>query len=327
MKKIAILSVILVLVPLLVHSDVSILSLRSSRHPDFLRIVLEGDASVIGKRLVYQRGNYIIVTFPDTEFSVHSAQDAVTFRRVNNETVMFSPGKFRGMKVFTLDHPSRLVIDVYTNGEKGPAPPVMRREKKKDMSLVRNSSIVIDPGHGGYENGITRDKYREKNTVLDIAKKLSLLIDRGSAKSVLTRSSDLFMGLRDRVKYANDKKPDVFVSLHIGSHSGFVIYVPVPVPDVPDIVRPYVRNRGQAGFREGTMALASAMKEAITSDFGDNEVTIREIPRTMLAGIAAAAVIVELPSFDDAYYIDELNASMARMLFRGLYIYEEIRTK
>jgi len=127
-------------------------------------------------------------------------------------------------------------------------PLVIPKEKKSD--LRKSKTVVIDPGHGGYEKGIRKGQYIEKNVVLDIAKKLGALINRGASRSHLTRKSDRFMSQKDRVKYVNDKEADVFISIHVGNHSEMVLYVPVVSGQVSEIVKPYLDNRGQEGDRK-----------------------------------------------------------------------------
>jgi len=75
--------------------------------------------------------------------------------------------------------------------------------------------IVIDPGHGGKDpGGIGYKHVKEKNIVLPIAKYLKKeLVNRGYIV-YLTRKSDKFITLKDRTKFANRKKADLFLSLH-----------------------------------------------------------------------------------------------------------------
>jgi hypothetical protein len=323
MKKTVIL-IALLLCTVHAGAEVHILTLRASYHPDFLRIVLEGSPEAIGKRFVYQRGKYVLVTFPDTTFSIQSEQNVLTFKRVNRETVMFSPGEFRGLKVFTLDHPSRLVIDVFVDQKNRI---FSDRSEEEREPLSPTETIVIDPGHGGYENGITFESFKEKNIVLDISKKLAALVNKGSAQSSLTRNIDRYLSMSDRVKHAHSAEADLFISIHVGNHSNFVLYAPLETERASDDFEEYRAFRGQQRFRTKTLTLIKAMKEALVSGFGEDMVAIRPVPYSILSKVDAAAVIVELPSFADANYIEELNTEVAGALYRGLYIYDEIKTR
>ncbi len=82
--------------------------------------------------------------------------------------------------------------------------------------------VVIDPGHGGKDTGATAGRrYREKDVVLAISKKVRKHLQRLGFRVYMTRTRDRFVRLRDRTRYANRKKADAFVSIHanaIGSY-------------------------------------------------------------------------------------------------------------
>jgi len=82
--------------------------------------------------------------------------------------------------------------------------------------------VVIDPGHGGKDPGaVSKDKKtREKDLVLKIAKLIGTKIKEGycdSVKVYYTRESDVFVPLQDRADFANSKKANLFISIHINS--------------------------------------------------------------------------------------------------------------
>ena len=78
-------------------------------------------------------------------------------------------------------------------------------------------TIIIDPGHGGYDPGAVKGDSREKDIVLDVASRLSKLIDSRSAwEVVVTRDSDEFVSLKQRTEIA-DKHPGgntILISIH-----------------------------------------------------------------------------------------------------------------
>ncbi len=91
--------------------------------------------------------------------------------------------------------------------------------------------IIIDPGHGGADPGaVGPDGICEKDVTLSIAKKLKKLLDEnGSYETILTRTDDVFIPLVERTNLANEKKADIFVSVHCNASlnkdaSGFEIY-------------------------------------------------------------------------------------------------------
>ncbi|HEX4594043.1 MAG TPA: N-acetylmuramoyl-L-alanine amidase [Bryobacteraceae bacterium] len=79
--------------------------------------------------------------------------------------------------------------------------------------------IVLDPGHGGHDTGtIGPEGLREKDLVLDVAKRLGALIDeRLGSEVIYTRSDDVFVPLERRTEIANEAKADLFLSIHANS--------------------------------------------------------------------------------------------------------------
>ncbi len=89
--------------------------------------------------------------------------------------------------------------------------------------------VIIDPGHGGSDLGATRDSFVESKIVLSIANKLKHELESENVEVILTRDNDLHLSLQQRVQLANEKKADLFLSLHAnwsGSTqvSGFEFY-------------------------------------------------------------------------------------------------------
>jgi len=316
MKKIVFLLLFISLIPVASSEDAHYLKLRANRHYGFLRIVLEGTETVISKGLVNQEGKDILVRFPNLRFMIQEENLSVSYK-TDKDIILFSPGNFSEFRTFSLKYPSRLVIDVYTDS------PVKSGHQLKTSQTKRTKTIIIDPGHGGYESGITAGDYKEKNVVLDIAKRLKVLINRDSARCLLTRESDQFMFLSERVKFANNRETEVFLSLHIGKHKGIVLYTPVITEPVPSHMETFMVNKGQEGFMVKTAALSNALQRTIKEDFGDDMASIKPLPYSILSKIEAAALIIELPSFEDADYIDEFETDLTNTIYKGIYLYEE----
>lgn len=99
------------------------------------------------------------------------------------------------------------------------------------ISKNRIKKIVVDAGHGGKDTGaIGRMGTKEKDINLLIALELArvLRID-GGYEVYLTRTDDTFVSLIDRTVFANEKKADLFISIHCNasiskSQGGFEIY-------------------------------------------------------------------------------------------------------
>jgi N-acetylmuramoyl-L-alanine amidase len=89
-------------------------------------------------------------------------------------------------------------------------------------------TILLDPGHGGEEDGATVANVKEKNLSLAIAKKIQEKLSKHYAV-YLTRSLDRTVTLPERASIAEKIKADLFISIHINSSpdgmaSGFETY-------------------------------------------------------------------------------------------------------
>ena len=75
--------------------------------------------------------------------------------------------------------------------------------------------VVIDPGHGGVDNGTRSGEEMEKNLVLAFGLALRDRLEKsGKYRVVMTRSDDTFIPLDDRVKVAHSQAAALFVSIH-----------------------------------------------------------------------------------------------------------------
>jgi N-acetylmuramoyl-L-alanine amidase len=153
--------------------------------------------------------------------------------------------RIQSYRVYHLPDPFRLVLDIYPRGAaEAPAQPtggktptggnraqqpVKRHVDEKDPNLTATSlarqlglgvrTVVIDPGHGGPRPGtIGKSGLQEKEINLAIALALRKLLKEAGIDAVLTRESDVDVGLDDRTVIANQKRADLFVSIHTNAH-------------------------------------------------------------------------------------------------------------
>ncbi len=92
--------------------------------------------------------------------------------------------------------------------------------------------IVIDPGHGGKDNGCLGKNQIEKDINLRVARELEYILERENPniEVILTRRTDEFISLSERVRIANDNRASLFLSIHcnsinVASVSGSETYV------------------------------------------------------------------------------------------------------
>jgi N-acetylmuramoyl-L-alanine amidase len=94
--------------------------------------------------------------------------------------------------------------------------PTAIRAPHAPVDSGRDIVVAVDAGHGGQDPGaIGRGGTQEKNITLAIARALARRIDeQRGMRAVLTRNSDIFIPLRDRMLIARRAKADLFVSIH-----------------------------------------------------------------------------------------------------------------
>ncbi len=140
----------------------------------------------------------------------------------------------------TLESPVRLYRDmlvVPNSFRESVIEPLCRScvpEGKREPVVLNVRKIVIDAGHGGKDPGaIGRSGLREKDVVLDIAKRLAVLFRNEGIEVVLTRSTDTFLPLSQRVDKANASHADLFLCVHANANRnrnvrGFEVYYVSP---------------------------------------------------------------------------------------------------
>ncbi len=80
------------------------------------------------------------------------------------------------------------------------------------------STVVIDAGHGGFDRGgIPGQRVPEKVMALDVAQRLEKRLRQAGYRVVMTRDSDVFVPLGERVRIANSYRDAVFVCIHFNS--------------------------------------------------------------------------------------------------------------
>ncbi len=114
--------------------------------------------------------------------------------------------EIKEFKVFILDDPAKLVIDVYGH------------EKAANTHDLASAvkTIVLDPGHGGHDPGaVGTNGLYEKDIVLDIALKVRTILSKNkNFRILMTRDKDVFIPLVERTAFANSKNADLFISIH-----------------------------------------------------------------------------------------------------------------
>ncbi len=168
---------------------------------------------------------------------------------------------------------------------------------------LHNIKIAVDAGHGGSENGATGclgDK--EKDINLSIAKYLETELKKRGAKVIMTRSSDNYVGLKDRVEIANYGNAVVFLSIHGNA-----------LPDGSDPNK----NRGTSIYYYYPQAkpLADLIMNTLVSEIGVPNDKVRQGSLAVVRNTNALSLLIEV-----SYLINpEDNANLVNPEFQKQY--------
>src|SRR5438128_1965749 len=93
--------------------------------------------------------------------------------------------------------------------------PLVRPHRVPNVGKVQ--TIVVDPGHGGYDKGqVSRYGY-EKDFALDVARKLRPILQSKGLRVIMTREGDYFVPLEVRAQIANAARNAIFISIHFNA--------------------------------------------------------------------------------------------------------------
>jgi N-acetylmuramoyl-L-alanine amidase len=201
------------------------------------------------------------------------------------------------VKDFVLHKPDRIVVDVIKTAS-SPVPPA------SDKSLV----VVLDPGHGGLDTGITTPQGPEKSITLELAKTVKKMLQTDPRlKVVLTRDADSQPSLDERAAAANSAGADVFVSIHAAQGLTGTVYIQDPYQDPGAQATPPGRDflsfeagselrdkhwgRQQAAHAMDSGALGRTLARQVT---GEADAEPAQAPVAGLKTVDAAAVLIEI---------------------------------
>ncbi len=231
--------------------------------------------------------------------------------------------EFQRLRDYRLQDPPRLVLEFYPRPEAAsagvtgadqppaapsrgtpaptPLPPFPAAPARAPQPTPAKGGIILDPGHGGEDSGVTFADLVEKDLALDLARRVERkLSDRGRL-SHLTRSRDVDLALEQRSAVANYFRAGAYVGLHVaGSRSselrGPVVYLhsapESAATGAADPSAPVPWDSAQGLHRVASERLALLVQEELNRLCG-TENTVQQVPLAVLAPVSAPAVIVE----------------------------------
>jgi len=232
-----------------------------------------------------------------------------------------------------------------------PGPPAKQSPASPGASsthavLGRRPKIVIDPGHGGTEDGaIGHGGLKEKELTLEISKRLGdMLSHRLGAEVIYTRTADVEVPLEARAAIANQAGADLFISVHANSSDDpasrgvetfYVSKGPSPVPvsiagrenaSKAGALAPAAEEQKISQSRKLAADVQRALYQAVGGERGVLNRGVKQAPFVVLLDAEMPSILAEVgfvtsPPDEQKLSTAEGQQAVADALYRGIASY------
>ena len=171
------------------------------------------------------------------------------------------------------------------------------------VAVGKIQTVVLDPGHGGYDKGQVSRYGWEKDFTLDVARKLRPLLQSKGLRVVMTREGDYFVPLEVRARVANAARNSIFVSIHFNgtnddpNATGFEIFsfTPRGAPSTSDsAVSSSSLNMQPGSTVDGqSMALSACIYHSLVGHIPEYDRGIKRARFAVLRLTKVPAVLIE----------------------------------
>ncbi len=235
------------------QASVGIKNMRIGNQSDGARVVFDMDKSINYRVFLLDEPQRVVIDLDDADIGqlyTKASNQVIKQTRIgkmsgNDKRVVLELSRPATVKKAFLIPPQsgqgwRLVVDLFMTDAKSFhnkignkymltnnaqfAPDTASYEEKNEEKAApskvnRKRIIVLDPGHGGKDPGAigAYNKTYEKNVTLSMGKELKQLLQNKGYVVYLTRENDIFIPLRQRIKIAQQRKADLFMSIHADS--------------------------------------------------------------------------------------------------------------
>ena len=179
--------------------------------------------------------------------------------------------------------------------------PQFRPQMIQNLGKVR--TVVLDPGHGGYDKGACSSYGCEKDYALDVARQLKPLLEAKGLKVIMTRDRDVFIPLEFRARIANSARDSIFVSIHFNATdmnraaTGFEIYslTPRASPSTQDnaLALRFLNMQAGSPVDAPSLALSAAIYHSVLGHLPEFDRGIKRARFAVLRLTKVPAVLVE----------------------------------
>jgi N-acetylmuramoyl-L-alanine amidase len=311
-----------------VDSSVAFEELRFRSYPSFTRIVVEAAAGLsfltaAGRNEIRVRLSGLNVPGVHLEEIGDGLVKEARLEAAGPDGVLtiVLEGPAAQVKTASLQDPFRVVVDIYrpkeSAGTEGP--------RAKNGGAPPLKLIVLDAGHGGHDPGaVGPGGVQETDVVLEVTRRAARMIEDGlGIKVALTRSTDVFVPLRERTNFANKLRADFFVSIHANAHprslsDGVETYflsseatdnearqiaaiennvVQLENPQSrqkSDLLKSILWDMAQSEFQQESSFLAETVQDSMTQSLRLINRGVKQAGFYVLGGAAMPAILIEI---------------------------------
>jgi N-acetylmuramoyl-L-alanine amidase len=179
--------------------------------------------------------------------------------------------------------------------------PLVRPHRVPNVGKVQ--TVVLDPGHGGYDKGQVSRYGTEKDFALDVARKLRPILQAKGLRVIMTREGDYFVPLEVRAKIANAARDSIFVSIHFNATNddpnatGFEIFsfTPRGAPSTSDgsVTASAVNMQPGSSVDAQSLALSACIYHSVLGHLREYDRGIKRARFAVLRLTNVPAVLIE----------------------------------
>lgn len=344
--------------PRTVKASILFEELRYRSYPSFTRVVVETGgtlsyAVVAGAQEIRVRLPGLVLSGARTEEIADGLVKEVRLEPSGSDAVLrvVLEGAAGEIRDSVLQDPFRLVLDIYRPKEPG-------GDESGRGGIEPLRLIVLDAGHGGHDPGaIGPSGIMEKDVVLDVTRRVARLAEeRLGIRVVLTRSTDVFVALRDRTNFANKQRADLFVSIHANAHpravsegvetyflsseasdsearqiaaiENGVVQLESPASrQKGDVLKSILWDLAQSEFQQESSFMAETVQDSMTRSLNLVNRGVKQAGFYVLGGAAMPAVLIEVGFLtnrkeEKKLATSEYREAVARAIYAGLAEYK-----
>src|SRR5213595_1705950 len=179
--------------------------------------------------------------------------------------------------------------------------PLVRPHRVANVGQIR--TIVLDPGHGGYDKGAICRYGSEKDFALDVARQLRPLLQAKGLRVIMTREGDYFVPLEVRARIANAARDSIFISIHFNATNddpnatGFEIFsfTPRGAPSTSDnwVAASSVNMQPGSAVDAQSLALSACIYHSLLGHLPEYDRGIKRARFAVLRLTKVPAVLIE----------------------------------